>query len=60
MKQLILVLTLATGLFTARNSALKVENETAKLETTTSVAKQKSFRKYIVFAEPANVKRAKT
>jgi thioredoxin-related protein len=46
MKQLFIILTIATGLFTACNSAPKVENETAKVETTTSVAKQNRLEVY--------------
>lgn len=47
MKQLMLILTIATGLFTAcNNSTPKAENETAKVEATTSVAKQNRLEVY--------------
>lgn len=47
MKQLILVLTIAIGLFTAcNNSTPKIENENAKVETTTSVAKKNRLEVY--------------
>lgn len=46
MKQLILILTIAIGLLTACNSATKVENEPAKVETTISVAKQNRIEVY--------------
>lgn len=46
MKQLLIILTIATGLFTACNTAPKVENETAKVETATSVAKQNRLEVY--------------
>ena len=47
MKQLILILTIATGIFTAcNNSTPKAENETAKIETKTSVVKQNRLEVY--------------
>jgi len=47
MKQLLLILTIATGLFTAcNNSAPKAETETTKIETTTSVTKQNRLEVY--------------
>lgn len=46
MKQLLTILTLATGLFTACNSAPKAESESAKVETTTSVEKQNRLEVY--------------
>lgn len=47
MKQLILILTMAISLFTAcNNSTPKAENETAKIEPTTAVAKQNRLEVY--------------
>ncbi|MBK6521139.1 MAG: hypothetical protein IPG08_01730 [Sphingobacteriaceae bacterium] len=46
MKQILIILTIATGLFTACNSAPKAENETVKVETTTTVAKQNRLEVY--------------
>ena len=47
MKQLFLIFTIATGLFTAcNNSAPKAESETTKVETTTSVEKQNRLEVY--------------
>lgn len=47
MKKLLLIFTIATGLFTAcNNSAPKVENETTKIETTAAVAKQNRLEVY--------------
>lgn len=46
MKQLLIILTIAIGLFTACNSDPKVENETTKVETAISVAKQNRLEVY--------------
>lgn len=47
MKKLLLIFTIATGLFTAcNNSAPKTETETSNVETTTSVAKQNRIEVY--------------